>query len=80
MTLLFFITPIIWQLSLLPTQHQQLAQLNPFTHFIELLRSSALGHAPSLSTWGYTCAVALITAVMASLLMRRKRNRIAYWI
>ena len=80
MTLLFFITPIIWQLSLLPVEHRFLAQLNPFTHFIELLRGSGLGEAPALLEWGLTAGLALFAAWVANLLITKKRTRIAYWI
>ena len=80
MTLLFFVTPIIWQLSLLTETQRYFARLNPFTHFIELLRNTALGHCPSLLEWGLTTLFALLTAVMAMALVSHTRKRIAYWI
>ncbi|MBT0726871.1 ABC transporter permease [Rosenbergiella australiborealis] len=80
MTLLFFITPIIWQLSLLPSKHQRLAQLNPFTHFIELLRGTILGQCPSMLAWVLTSSLALLTALIACFLITKTRTRIAYWI
>ncbi|WP_241580438.1 ABC transporter permease [Rosenbergiella nectarea] len=80
MTLLFFVTPIIWQLSLLSVEQQYFARLNPFTHFIELLRGTTLGHYPSLMEWGLTALFALLAAVIASTLISHTHKRIAYWI
>jgi len=80
MTLLFFVTPIIWQLSLLSADQQYFARLNPFTHFVELLRGTMLGHPPSLTEWALTALLALIAAVLASRLITQTHKRIAYWI
>jgi len=80
MTLLFFVTPIIWQLSLLSTKQQYFARLNPFTHFIELLRGTTLGHCPALLEWLLTALFALAAALIAMTLISHTRKRIAYWI
>lgn len=80
MTLLFFITPIIWQIELLPENRQWLAQLNPFTHYLELLRSPLLGKIPTYDQWFVASSLALICGYLALCLNRKVSHRIAYWI
>ncbi len=74
----FFITPVIWQPQSLPGR-AFLIQLNPFYHFLELVRGPLLGQAPGLVSWlvalGVTVAGWLVTLAM----YRRYSWRIAYW-
>ena len=75
----FFLTPIIWQPSLLPGRALAL-DVNPFFHFVEVVRAPLLGQAPALLSWyavlGATAGGWLVTLV----LYRRYHGRIAYWI
>ncbi|MFF2445651.1 ABC transporter permease [Neobacillus sp. NPDC058068] len=49
MRLLFFITPVIWDRSHLPSSYQALLKLNPFSYLIEGYRFTFLGQG-----WFYT--------------------------
>lgn len=75
----FFVTPIIWTPDLIPTRPMVL-DVNPFYHFIEVVRAPLLGQAPGLLSWivvlGLTCAGWLVTFEF----FRRHRRRIAYWV
>jgi ABC-type polysaccharide/polyol phosphate export permease len=57
LTLLFFLTPIIYQLNIVPERWhglplQALLHLNPMVAFVESLRSLSYGlQVPSLTTW-----------------------------
>ncbi|MGH8605227.1 MAG: ABC transporter permease, partial [Gammaproteobacteria bacterium] len=55
----FFLTPIIWRPELLG-ERAAFAHMNPFFHFVELIRAPLLGSAPSQLTW----TVALITTLL----------------
>ncbi len=79
MQLVFFITPIIWHPSLLPGRHR-VVELNPFYHFIEVLRSPMLGALPSALTWGAVLGITLLGWLVTLLLFLRFRRRIAYWL
>jgi homopolymeric O-antigen transport system permease protein len=77
--IVLFITPIMWKPQLL-TRYNVLLTLNPFYHFIEVVRAPLLGELPS---WHNAVAVVLITAVnavVATLVFARFRARISYWV
>jgi lipopolysaccharide transport system permease protein len=77
--LIFFVTPIMWKPELLH-RRAYIADINPFFHLIEIVRTPLLGNAPDLKNY---LAVLLITAVnlgVAGLVFTRFRSRIAYWI
>ena len=75
----FFLTPIIWKPELLP-ERALLLDLNPFFHFVEVVRAPLLGHVPGLTSWlavlGITVGGWLVTLVM----YRHFHWRIPYWV
>ena len=75
----FFLTPIIWQVSML-AKHQWIADFNPLFHLIEVVRAPLLGEAPSGLTWCWVIGMMLIGNLVALLLFSRFRSRIAYWV
>jgi len=79
MQLLFFVTPIIWQPSLLPGR-QELVLWNPLHHFIDIIRAPILGTRPGLTSWLVVCAITVIGWGACFLLFRRYRRRVAYWL
>jgi lipopolysaccharide transport system permease protein len=81
MAVLFFVTPVFWQPSLLPvgTAHLLLG-LNPLYHFLQLLRLPILGQAPTLDNWTLALIATILTAVIATLAARKYRTRLAYWV
>ncbi|WP_233146073.1 ABC transporter permease [Pigmentiphaga sp. NML080357] len=80
MSLMFFITPIVWQVDQLPADRAHLAHLNPLTILLELMRQPILGIAPPLMYW----VVALVAVVAGSFftigLLARFRHRVTYWL
>ncbi|MEM7358812.1 MAG: ABC transporter permease [Pseudomonadota bacterium] len=77
--LVFFVTPIIW----MPNANEQLnqiAQLNPFFHLIELFREPLLQGNISLVHWQITAAMAVSGWILAFALFARYRSRIAFWL
>jgi ABC-type polysaccharide/polyol phosphate export permease len=57
-----------------------LADYNPFTHLLALLRDPLLGRAPTLNDWLIVLGVTIIGWVTAFLFFARFRVRIAYWL
>ena len=79
MQVAFFLTPIIWKPELL-ADRVAFVLVNPFFHFVELVRAPLLGQAPSPLTWTVALGVAAGGWAVTFLLFRRFRNRIAYWV
>ena len=75
----FFLTPIIWQPELLPGRALVL-HLNPFYHFVDLVRGPALGRAPEMLSWLAAAGITVVGWLATLLLYCRYRRRIAYWL
>jgi ABC-type polysaccharide/polyol phosphate export permease len=75
--LLFFLTPIIYTVDLVPTDWngidlQQLVLLNPVAQFVESFRSLSYGlEVPALSTWLALIAWTVVALALAALVYRR---------
>ena len=77
--ILFFFTPIIWNVDQLRTS-KLVAELNPFYHLVEIVRMPLLGHSPPLSTWFVALGVTAVGYLVALGFFVRFRGRIAYWV
>ena len=81
--ILFFVTPIFWEPSRLASSRLAwflFVTANPAYHLVEVIRAPLLGHAPSLSDYGYLLGMALAGFALLLLLLRRFYHRIAYWL
>ncbi len=78
--LLLFVTPILWVREGLEGVRAFAADLNPLTHYIDLIRSPIMGEAPRLASWGVvggcTIVICLLTLVTGSMY----RRRLPYWL
>jgi ABC-type polysaccharide/polyol phosphate export permease len=76
-----FVTPIFWQPdSLSGIRRILFVGLNPLYHLISIVRDPLLGHTPRLNSY---IAVAIITIVgwtVTSIIYRKFRKRVTYWI
>lgn len=77
--LVFFLTPVIW-LPDMVGMRARFIEINPFYHFVELLRGPLLGYEPALRSWVVALALAALGAPLALLVFARARRRIAYWL
>lgn len=79
MQVAFFLTPIIWQPGMLG-RYAWTVNLNPFYHFLEIIRAPLTGAPVTLFSW---IAVAFITLVgygVMIVMFSKYRARIAYWV
>lgn len=78
---MFYATPIMWMVKILPDHvPQAFIQLNPFYHFIELIRAPLFGGAPTLLNWT-VCLILLIAGWASAIAFFGKyRWRVAYWL
>lgn len=77
--LMFFITPIFWEPSMLP-ERAVLVDANPFFHLIEVIRAPLLGRVPALSSWLFLAAGVVVGWMATIAFFTRFRRRIAYWL
>ena len=75
----FFLTPIIWKPELLP-ERALLLDLNPFFHFVEVVRAPLLGQVPGLTSWLAALGVTLGGWLVTLAMYRRFHWRIPYWV
>ena len=85
--LAFFLTPIVWMYQTLldspnPTvaARARLAELNPFLHFVEILRRPMLGEPQELRFWIVVLAITVVGWGLTLFVLRRYRARVAYWV
>lgn len=78
----FYLTPIMWNPSLLPDNDTTwlLLNINPFFHMIDVVRSPLLGIQPELSSWVYLSLLSFVGILSTLLVYRRFERMIAYWL
>ena len=79
MRIAFFVTPIIWMPSLVPDRAMML-EINPFYHFVTLVRAPMLGEVPALDSWLVVLGITAGGWLATFALFCGYRRRIAYWV
>ena len=79
MTVAFLLTPVMWKPEMLGDR-AFLAQFNPFTHFLTIIRDPLLGQFPSPTSWMVTIGFTLVGWIVAVLALRRYRHMIPFWV
>lgn len=75
----FFLTPVMWSHEMLG-RFQWVANLNPFFHFLEVVRAPLLGNPPPLLSWFCVAGMTAVGFAVTLAFFARFRARIAYWI
>ena len=78
--LIYFFTPIFWMKKSLSAKQSWITDLNPFYHIIELVRSPLLGKTPDAYHWVNLLIYVALAAIITFFLVKRFRNRVAYWL
>lgn len=76
---LFFITPVLFRPQQLGA-NAFIAELNPFTYWLSLIRDPIMGNAPTGTTWLIVILMTVLTWAAALLMTANKRHRLAYWV
>ncbi|MBI3563086.1 MAG: ABC transporter permease [Gammaproteobacteria bacterium] len=76
---MFFITPIMWPVKMLGGR-LLITELNPFYHFMEIIRGPIIGDQIQPISWIMVILITLFGYLFMLLLYSRFRARIAYWI
>jgi len=81
MTIIYFITPVMWQPTLVPSaQAHWLLGLNPFYHLLQLLRLPFLSGIPTVENWVLSLGFAVVGWLVTLLAVRKFGKQIAYWV
>lgn len=79
--ILFYATPIMWMVKILPDHvSKAFIELNPFYHFIELVRAPLFGYPPQGTSWFVGAAFATVGWLVALIFFGKYRWRVAYWL
>lgn len=76
MRILFFGTPIIWRVEQREGLRRMIAEVNPLTHLIELVRASVLGATPDATTWIVSAATCATVWFLGFLIFSALRPRL----
>lgn len=78
---MFYATPIMWMIKILPDHvSRAFIELNPFYHFIELVRAPLFGNAPTVTNWMIPVGLLIVGWVIAIAFLGKYRWRVAYWL
>jgi ABC-type polysaccharide/polyol phosphate export permease len=78
----FFVTPVMWMPAILEGRDvaHWLIIINPFYHFLELVRAPLLNEAISLNSWLTVVGVTVTGLTAGILILGKFKTRIPYWL
>jgi lipopolysaccharide transport system permease protein len=79
LTILIYITPVMWKPDFLPRQYHWIIEFNPLAQFLEILRNPLLGQPVSSYGWLSTTVLALGGGLIALVVIGRYKRRIIFW-
>ena len=79
-TLMFLVTPILWNDDILPGRVSFVADWNPFFHLIEVIRAPMLGGLPSMLSVIVTGGLVVGMLGLGMLVYAFNRHKLAYWL
>lgn len=77
---MFFLTPILWMPDMISGSRSQLAELNPFTHFLAIIREPLLGSEPAILNYTVTIGLSVLLLLTSIYMLGRHRAKLPYWI
>jgi len=80
LTVIFYITPVMWKPDFLPPQYHAIIDFNPLAQFLEILRNPFLGQPVSSYAWLSTAVIALGGGLIALTVIGRYQHRIIFWM
>ena len=79
-TILFFVTPVLWTTDRLGGRADLIVHLNPFAYLIAIVRDPLMGVVPSLSTWAVVIGISAVVTLVGLYGMSLTERRLAYWL
>lgn len=85
MRILFFVTPVIWQVESLatagldaPRVRALYVDLNPVYHYLEVVRSPLMGQDAAMMNWLVVLGLTLLLSLVAAYILGTRAHLIAY--
>ena len=84
--LLFYMTPIVWTVNTIKdrggqaAERARIAELNPLFHYLEIIRAPMIGEPVAAYHWWIVLGCTAAGMILALLVMRSYRARVAYWV
>lgn len=78
--LLFLVTPVFWDPSILVGKKTLIADLNPLYHMIQILREPLLGKIPSFQNYLNCIILTLVNIFVAYLVFKSNHSNKAFWV
>lgn len=75
----FFITPIFWTVGNVP-KRGVFVNINPFYHYLEVVRQPLLGNAPTSLNWIVVVGLTIGFGLVSFIFFSRYRSKITYWV
>jgi ABC-type polysaccharide/polyol phosphate export permease len=79
LTILFFVTPVMWKPDFLPRESHLIIEFNPLAQFLEILRNPILGQPASSHAWLVTSVIALGGGLIFVSVIGHYQRRIIFW-
>lgn len=85
-TLLFFMTPIVWTTQGLlnqggeAAQRARLVEINPLFHYLDIVRAPMIGEPQEAYHWYIVVACTVVGWLFTLVALRRYRARVPYWV
>jgi ABC-type polysaccharide/polyol phosphate export permease len=76
---MMLLTPVMWKAEMLGDR-QYLVNLNPFSHFVTMVRAPLLGEPVSMTTLGAVLVITTVNVGLALFFYRRYRKIMVYWL
>ncbi|MGV8875826.1 MAG: ABC transporter permease [Rhodococcus sp. (in: high G+C Gram-positive bacteria)] len=85
-TLMFFMTPIVWTTSGLQSMggeaanRAKLVEINPLFHYLDIIRAPLIGEDQQAYHWYIVLAFTVVGWALAILALKKYRARVPYWV
>jgi ABC-type polysaccharide/polyol phosphate export permease len=80
LTVLFFVTPVIWVPNMSGNRLMAFANFNVLYHYVSVLRQPLLGRPPDGLSWLVVIGTTVFGMLISFILFARFRSRIPYWL
>lgn len=80
MQLLFFMTPIFWHGKDITGPRRVILHLNPFTSFLDIMRTPILGGYPDAYSWQVVGASTVVGIILWLIFFSLNRHKIPFWV
>ncbi|WP_084420413.1 ABC transporter permease [Henriciella litoralis] len=80
MRIVFFATPIFWDYQTQQGRRVLLAEFNPFSHFVAILREPLMGNVPDARHWFVVLGFMIVGWCAALIVFNYARPRLSAWV